>query len=212
MIMPALRTPLVSANALMIANRQAFRLSVSITVSGTGYQRRLRRAPRPVDNTRPTFRRTSFRGSSHHRLWSDCHLPRGRADRSGHEPRLTWRAFGKFVARAASAGNRGLIDLADNIIRQFELDGPDRLAPNVFVSMIWPSGQVAAVDFGELCRVRQAQDVGEVFEVLMMPAKRSPRIARSSKPRPGLECPSRHPAAGCARRAAIRVGRFCRAR
>ncbi len=161
---------LCSSKYRLIANRQALRLSVSMTVSG-------RRISTPASTSVATcaiVRIGHFveRGSAIAGvvdLGRDRHLLGGRANRTGDEARLVRRALAKLVARSAGTGDGGELISRIDIVGQVELDGPDGAgAKRVRFDDVGAGGQVAAVDIGDFGRMRQAEDVGEVLEVFVV--------------------------------------------
>ena len=85
-----------------------------------------------------------------------------------------WSGVRSLNSSAAWRAQRdgGRVDLADQLARQVELLHADGAgAERVRLDDVGPGGQILAVDLGDRVRVRQAEDVGEAVEVLVVPAE-----------------------------------------
>jgi hypothetical protein len=112
-------------------------------------------------------RRAAVRGVVDFR--ADRGLLGRRADRARDESRPLRRALGPLVGRPAGTCHGRVVDFANQLDRQAELLHADRArAERVRFDDIRPCLEVPAMDRRDFLGVGQAQDVGEVLEVLVV--------------------------------------------
>ncbi len=162
-----------------MANRHAFRFSVSKAVSGkqqvdAAFDQR--RDLLVVGGDHLVERRAAVAGVVD--VAGDRELLVGRADRAGDEPRLVGRPLVHLVDGAPGQRHGGQVQLAD-VVRQAELGHGDAgRAERVGLDDVGAGFQILAVDLLDRLGLGQRQDVDEVLEILGVAGEQLPAEVR----------------------------------
>jgi hypothetical protein len=102
-------------------------------------------------------------------LRADRSLLRGGTDRACNEAGPVGRTIGELVAGEPSHFHGLGIHLADQLVRQLKLFHADRTrTERVRLNDVGPCGQIASMYVGHGIRMRQAENIGEIFKVFMV--------------------------------------------